>query len=103
MRTVKLSDFRSFSLQNVQVNELLHSNGLNASLLCFEAGQRLEETLVSHPVVYQVVEGELLVSEGDDRERVGKGTLLLVEAGTPHILENAGGGLLVVLATRGSA
>jgi mannose-6-phosphate isomerase-like protein (cupin superfamily) len=32
--------------------------------------------------------------------RVGKGKLLTIDAGTAHALENAGGGLLVVMSAR---
>jgi mannose-6-phosphate isomerase-like protein (cupin superfamily) len=39
------------------------------------------------------------VRGGPETTRLGKGTLLTVPAGVSHTLENAGGGLLVVMAT----
>jgi quercetin dioxygenase-like cupin family protein len=100
MKTAVISDARSFSLTDVQRRPLLQTDDLVVTLLCFEAGQRDEEIVHHSSSLYQVLEGEVLVYEGDDRERLGKGKILSVPAGTPHVLENAGGGLLVVLATR---
>jgi mannose-6-phosphate isomerase-like protein (cupin superfamily) len=40
------------------------------------------------------------VRSGEELVRLGKGRLLRVDQGTVHTLENAGGGLLVVLSTR---
>lgn len=95
------SDARRFSLDGVQKSQLLETEDSEVSLVCFEAGQRDEETVHHGTSLYQVLEGEVLVSQGgDDRERLGKGKVLAVPAGSPHVLENAGGGLLVVLATR---
>ena len=107
MDTVTISDARQFSLQGVQKNDLLHSDSLHIQLFCFEAGQRDEEVRSEKPRVYQGLEGEALVrgrenSDGKSEAsvRLGKGKLLHVPANTAHTLENAGGGLLVLLATR---
>ena len=99
MKTVTIGDARSFSLERIQKNDLVSTDDLHVSLLCFEAGQRDDERTLSTGVVYQVLEGELLVRTGDARERVGKGKVMAVPAGSPHLLENAGGGLLVVMST----
>jgi quercetin dioxygenase-like cupin family protein len=100
---VTLSDARRFSLEDVQRTTLLEEAGLAAELLCFEAGQRDEEQQRDGPSLYQVLEGEALLRIGGERHRLGKGKLLSVPARQEHVLENAGGGLLVVLATRGRA
>lgn len=98
--TVTISDARRFSLERVERAELVRTDDLEVSLLCFEAGQRDEEARHDTSTVYQVLEGEALLRRGDATERLGKGRLLVVPAGTEHAVENAGGGLLVVLATR---
>ena len=100
MTTVTISDARRFSLERVQRSELVQTDDLEATLLCFEAGQRDDEARYDTGALYQVLEGEALMRRGGDSERLGKGRLHAVPAGTPHTLENAGGGLLVVLATR---
>jgi mannose-6-phosphate isomerase-like protein (cupin superfamily) len=100
MNTAVINDAREFSLAEVRRNPLLQTDDFAVTLLCFEAGQRDEESVHHSSSLYQVLEGEALVYQGDDRERLGKGKVLAVPAGTPHVLENAGGGLLVVLATR---
>lgn len=99
MKTVHIHDARSFSLRDVQRRELVRSDDLHVELLCFEAGQRDGEITPEHDRLYQVLEGEMIVRGPDGSTRLGKGTLLCVDAATPHTLENAGGGLLVVLAT----
>ena len=99
MKTVTIGDARSFSLEHIQKNDLVSTGDLQVRLLCFEAGQRDDERSLSTGVVYQVLEGELLVRSADDRHRVGKGKVMAVPAGSSHVLENAGGGLLVVMAT----
>jgi mannose-6-phosphate isomerase-like protein (cupin superfamily) len=100
MNSAVIGDARKFSLSEVQRNQLLRTDDLSVSLLCFEAGQRDEESVHHSSSLYQVLEGEALVYQGDDRERLGKGKIVAIPAGTPHVLENAGGGLLVILATR---
>lgn len=100
MKTAVIAEARSFSLAGISRNLLLETDDLEAALLCFEAGQRDEEGIHHSSTLYQVLEGEALVYQGEDRERLGKGKVLAVPAGTPHRLENAGGGLLVVLTTR---
>ncbi|MEX2542429.1 MAG: cupin domain-containing protein [Trueperaceae bacterium] len=100
MKTAVINDARKFSLEGIRKNELLQTDDLDVSLLCFEAGQRDEESVHDSSSLYQVLEGEALIHQGGDRERLGKGKVVAVPAGLPHILENAGGGLLVVLAAR---
>jgi quercetin dioxygenase-like cupin family protein len=99
VQTVNISDARTFSLRDVQRRDLLKSDGLHVELLCFEAGQRDADVTREHDRVYQVLEGEVIVRGEGPPRRLGKGTLLSVPAGTTHTLENAGGGLLVVMAT----
>ncbi|HEX7005300.1 MAG TPA: cupin domain-containing protein [Trueperaceae bacterium] len=100
MKTASIGEARRFSLEGVEKVGLLDAGDLQVSLLCFEAGQRDEELVHHAGSVYQVLEGEALVNADGDRERLGKGKVLAVGAGVPHVLENAGGGLLVVLVTR---
>ncbi len=102
MKIVSIQEARRFSLAGVQRNDLLEVGGLNAELLCFEAGQAAEPDSGGASVVYQVLEGEALVRSGGTTQRLGKGKLLGIDAGAEHSVENAGGGLLVVLAVRAS-
>lgn len=100
MKTASIGDARKFSLERIQKVSLLETEDLEVTLLCFEAGQRDEELVHHASSIYQVLEGEVLVDGDGDRERLGKGKVLALPAGVPHVLENAGGGLLVVMVTR---
>lgn len=100
MNIVTISDARRFSLDAIQKRELVAEGDVRATLLCFEAGQEDVEQTFDHSCVYQVLEGEALVRHGEGSDRVGKGKLVCVPAHLRHHLANAGGGLLVVLATR---
>lgn len=99
MRTITISEARRFSLNKVQSTDLLRTEKLHVQLLCFEAGQKGEEVRASGEYLYQVLEGEALVYQSSERLRLGKGKLLNMPENTSHRLENAGGGLLVVMAT----
>lgn len=103
MDIVNIADARTFSLKAIEKNDLIKSRDLHVQLICFEAGQQDDEGLHSYDTVYQVLEGEALVRLGAESQRLGKGKLLNVPAGTAHVLENAGGGLLVVMATSRAA
>ncbi len=98
MDTVTISQARKFSLREVKKNVLLEGE-VNVWLICFEAGQRDEVRRVPSERIYQVLEGEALIKIGEESGRLGKGKLLRVPKDTSHSLENAGGGLLVVMAT----
>ena len=100
IQTASIGAARSFSLEQVTRNELFRSDDLVSFLLCFEAGQSSAETTHHGSSIYHVVEGEALLRSDEERQRLGKGKLALVPAGVTHTLENAGGGLLVVLASR---
>jgi mannose-6-phosphate isomerase-like protein (cupin superfamily) len=101
MNAIAIADARRFSLAAVQRHVLADLPGLTLEVLGFEAGQRLEASALERACAYQVLEGEALVRHGEEVVRLGKGKVLPVPAGTDHALENAGGGLLVVLATHG--
>ena len=100
MHTVAISEARRFSLNQVQRQPLISAADLTVELVCFEAGQKAEAASYPATCAYQVLEGEAIVRAGDDVVRLGKGKLLKVDGGTSHALENAGGGLLVVMAAR---
>lgn len=100
MKKVSIQEARKFSLERALTQPLLQQPDLASELLCFEAGQVGEPRTLSGSVVYQVLEGEALVNAGGSTERLGKGRLLSLPRGLQHHVENAGGGLLVVLSTR---
>lgn len=99
MKITAIADARRFSLDAVQKTELLGGGDLSVTLLCFEAGQKDDDQTLQASCIYQVLEGEVLLRHEGGSDRVGTGRLVSVPAGTPHHLENAGGGLLVVMAT----
>lgn len=96
MKSVNISAARRFSLESVQRQELAVAGELRCELLCFEAGQSETQPAVND-AVFQVLEGEALFRRSGATERLGKGKLLVAEAGDALAIENAGGGLLVVL------
>jgi quercetin dioxygenase-like cupin family protein len=98
--TITISEARRFSLKSVQRSDLVKNDDVQIELICFEAGQRDKDSSYDKTCVYQVLEGELLIKQDDVSKRLGKGKLLSIPAGSKHVLENAGGGLLVVMATR---
>ena len=100
MEIVSIANGRKFSLKNIERSSLLKTADLHIELICFESGQRDEEGQHSHSSVYQVLEGEALVKQAGSSKRLGKGKLLSIPAHTAHTLENAGGGLLVIMVTR---
>lgn len=99
MKTLTISDARQFSLKELQKHSLVNEQDLTIELISFEAGQKDDEGSHDHTSVYQVLEGEALIREGDVSKRLAKGKLLVVPPNLSHSLENAGGGLLVILAT----
>lgn len=98
MKIVTISDARRFSLDSVQHRELDTVAGLRAELICFEAGQAEPVRSTAGASTYQVLEGEAMFRSGGETFRLGKGRLASVPAGADYTIENAGGGLLVVLA-----
>ncbi len=100
MNTISISSARKFSLKSIERSDLVKTDDLHVELICFEAGQRGGGSTYDRSSVYQVMEGEALLKHGEQSLRLGKGKLLSVPANTPHSLENAGGGLLVIMATR---
>lgn len=96
MEAISISSGRKFSLNAVHDSVLLKGD-VQVRLLCFEAGQRYHEKTYDSDSIYQVLEGEALVRTADQSLRLGKGKLLKVPGSTAHSLENAGGGLLVVM------
>ena len=99
MKITAIADARRFSLEAVQRTELVDGGDLSVSLLCFEAGQKDADQTFQAGCIYQVLEGEVLLRHEGGSDRVGTGRLVSVPAGARHHLENAGGGLLVVMAT----
>lgn len=98
MKITTISDARRFSLDSVQRRQLETVAGVSAELICFEAGQAEPVRTATGAVTYQVLEGEAMLRSGGTTSRLGKGKLASVTGGSEHTLENAGGGLLVVLA-----
>ncbi len=100
MMKVNIAAARKFSLSAVQSVPVVTEADLGLDLLCFEAGQKTAEMKHNGTTVYQVIEGEAIVRTESGREVAGSGRLISVARGQAHTVENAGGGLLVVLAAR---
>ncbi|HLU83152.1 MAG TPA: cupin domain-containing protein [Trueperaceae bacterium] len=98
MKIVSISEARRFTLDSVQRRPLETAPGISAELICFEAGQVEPVRSASAAATYQVLEGEAMVRSDGAVSRLGKGKLASVPAGEQHTIENAGGGLLVILA-----
>ncbi len=79
--------------------DLLAAKNLFAGLNCFEPGQ--EHKLHTHPgqdKFYYVLEGEGVVTVGQQSEHVYPGDLVLAKSDEPHALKNSGPERLVVMA-----
>lgn len=79
--------------------DLFRGDSLFAGLNCFEPGQKHE--LHAHPgqdKMYFVIEGEGLLTVGEETAAVGPGAAALARDGVPHAVENIGSGRLVVMA-----
>lgn len=103
MQKTNIGAHRKFSLQSVQSVPVVNERDLQLELLCFEAGQKTSDINHTGTSVYKVIEGEAIVRGLNSRDVVGAGQLLTVGAGVAHNVENAGGGLLTVLAIRTQA
>lgn len=100
MNIVNIAAKRRFSLDEVQAVPVASEADVTVELLCFEAGQRTEEISATGTVVYHVIEGEVIIRSQGERDQAGSGKLLTITGGEGHQLENAGGGLLTVMAIR---
>lgn len=92
-----ISAGRRFSLKAPIREILLEGEELVVYAMYFEAGQTLLAS--DGEASYQVLEGDALFRDPHSIERVSKGQILI---GAPSSIENAGGGLLVVLEIRGA-
>jgi quercetin dioxygenase-like cupin family protein len=63
---------------------LFDDDQLKAVLFGFAAGQELSEHTASHPAVLHFVQGEALVTFGDDQHEAGPGTWVHMTARLPH-------------------
>ena len=87
-----------FRAEKMGKADLVRAENLFAGLNCFEPGQTHQ--LHTHPgqdKLYYVLEGEGVLTLGEEVTQVGPGDLALAEDGLPHALENPGPGRLVVM------
>lgn len=88
-----------FSDRKMAKADLVSGDRVFSGLNCFRPGQK--HALHTHPgqdKLYYVLEGQGLVTVGEETDRVAAGDLVLAKEGVPHALENPGPGNLVVLA-----
>lgn len=90
-----LSEGRKFSLKAAVQEPMLEGSHLSLRTLYFEGGQSL--TPQPGEASYQILEGDAVFSGPQGTERARKGHVVLGEVG---LIENLGGGLLVILETR---
>ena len=95
MQKRSISEGRKFSLKNPIRETLVQGEHVATYRLCFEGGQAYNPE--PGEASYQVLEGDALFMDHNGPARARKGEMVL---GAPHEIENAGGGLLVILETR---
>ena len=95
MQKRSLSEGRKFSLKAAVREPMLEGSGISLHSLYFEGGQSL--TPEPSEASYQILEGDAAFTGPQGTERARKGQILLGEVG---LIENLGGGLLVILETR---
>lgn len=79
--------------------DLFGGDQLFAGLNCFEPGQKHDlHAHAGQDKMYYVIEGEGLLTVGDETVWVGPGAAALARDGVPHAVENTGAGRLVVMA-----
>jgi hypothetical protein len=90
-----LSDGRKFSLKAPVREVMLEGSSMAVHGLYFEGGQQL--TLPPGEASYQILEGDAAFTGPHGTERARKGNIVVGEV---NLIENLGGGLLVILETR---
>lgn len=95
MQKRSLSEGRKFSLKSAVREAMLEGSRLSVHSLYFEGGQSLSPE--SGEASYQILEGDAAFTGPAGTERARKGNLVVGEV---SLIENLGGGLLVILETR---
>ena len=95
MQKRSITEGRKFSLKQALREPLLQGEAVSAYRLFFEGGQAFNPE--PGEASYQVLEGDALFMDHNGPARARKGEVIV---GRPHEIENAGGGLLVILETR---
>jgi hypothetical protein len=90
-----LSEGRKFSLKAPVREAMLEGSRVSVHGLYFEGGQNL--TTESGEASYQILEGDAAFTGPQGTERARKGHIVVGEV---NLIENLGGGLLVILETR---
>jgi hypothetical protein len=90
-----LSESRKFSLKAPVREAMLEGSRVSVHGLYFEGGQSLSTE--PGEASYQVLEGDAAFTGPHGTERARKGNILVGEV---QLIENLGGGLLVILETR---
>ena len=96
MQKRSLSEGRSFSLKAPVRKPILEGGNISVHGLYFEGGQSLMPE--AGEATYQVLEGDAEFTDAKGSERARKGQVVV---GSITRIENLGGGLLVILETRG--
>ncbi len=95
MEKRSLSEGRRFSLKAPVREVMLEGSSIAVHGLYFEGGQQL--TLPPGEASFQVLEGDAAFTGSEGTERARKGNIVMGEV---NLIENLGGGLLVILETR---
>lgn len=99
MEIFNVQDKKRYSGKGM-VSEILSKTPLSEmAYMAFEPGQGTGRGSI-HPnsdqIVY-VIEGEVEAEVGGEKAKGGPGTVVLIPAGTKHVIKNAGEGRLLVL------
>ena len=95
MQKRSLIDARKFSLKAAVREPMLEGGRVSLHSLYFEGGQSF--TPQPGEASYQILEGDAAFTGPEGTERARKGHVLVGEV---DLIENLGGGLLVILETR---
>jgi quercetin dioxygenase-like cupin family protein len=92
------SSFLSFRPDRYGKSTLFENEHILVGLNCLLPGQLMEKH--AHVVqirFYLVIEGEGLISVGDEKQKAGVGMVIWVPAGFTHRIENTGEGQMILL------
>src|ERR671918_315679 len=99
---VNVSEYKRFSPEKFQKNNLFETERMFCDVYCFEPGQ--EQTPHKHQgtdKVYYVLEGKGLVQIGAERRELLPGMAAHASSGEEHAVENPGPDRLVMLVEEG--
>jgi quercetin dioxygenase-like cupin family protein len=81
MSLIDLNSLYEFSGEGRVKKDLLKTKGFNAVLVCLDAGQEIPPHPEPYEVLFIIIEGEGIITCGDDRYSVRPGNAVYVKKG----------------------